>query len=163
MKFVMVVLVSLLLVSSVFANGLSLNSIGTRALGMGGAYVGLASDPTAVYWNPAGLSGQNSSLMVFATDIIPFATYQTPDGTPAAFAIDAETKANHYIGPNLFAAYNMGDLTLGLGAYVPAGLGAEWDKADFGHEYMSQIGVFNFSPAISYRLSDQLSVGLAVP
>lgn len=30
--------------------------VGARALGMGGAFVGAASDSTAAYWNPAGLS-----------------------------------------------------------------------------------------------------------
>lgn len=30
-------------------------SVGTRALGMAGAFVGVADDATAVYWNPAGL------------------------------------------------------------------------------------------------------------
>ena len=30
--------------------------VGARALGMGGAFVGAASDATAAYWNPAGLS-----------------------------------------------------------------------------------------------------------
>lgn len=29
--------------------------VGARAMGMGGAFVALADDPTAVYWNPAGL------------------------------------------------------------------------------------------------------------
>ena len=31
-------------------------SVGTRALGMGGAFVAVADDATAVYWNPAGLA-----------------------------------------------------------------------------------------------------------
>ncbi len=31
-------------------------SIGSRALGMGGAFVAVADDPSAVYWNPAGLA-----------------------------------------------------------------------------------------------------------
>jgi hypothetical protein len=31
-------------------------SVGTRALGMGGAFVGVADDATAIYWNPAGLA-----------------------------------------------------------------------------------------------------------
>src|ERR1043166_3920758 len=30
-------------------------SAGSRALGMGGAFVAVADDPTAGYWNPAGL------------------------------------------------------------------------------------------------------------
>jgi len=163
MKQLLTVFLMLLLSISVMANGLSLNSIGTRALGMGGAYVGLADDPTAIYWNPAGLAGQNSSIMVFATDIIPMATYKTPDGTPAPFAVDAETQSSHYISPNLFGVYNMGNVTLGLGAYVPAGLGAKWDGKDFGTDEMfSEIGVFNISPALAYQVNDQFSVGLAV-
>src|SRR5438132_9240107 len=31
-------------------------TVGSRALGMGGAFVGVADDATAVYWNPAGLA-----------------------------------------------------------------------------------------------------------
>lgn len=33
--------------------------VGTRALGMGGAYTALASDATAMYWNPAGVTRVN--------------------------------------------------------------------------------------------------------
>ncbi len=35
--------------------------LGPRAMGMGGAYVAVASDATAVHWNPAGLSAQYRS------------------------------------------------------------------------------------------------------
>lgn len=145
-----------LLSSTVSANGLSLNSIGTKALSMGGAFIGLSNDATAIYWNPAGLAGQKSSIMVAVTDIVPFASYKMP-----LMGIDAETKTNHYIAPNLFAVYNMGDVTLGFGAYVPSGLGAEWDQADFGFEMMSKIGVINFSPAVAYKISESVSVGAA--
>ena len=30
--------------------------VGARAMGMGSAYVAIADDPTALYWNPAGLA-----------------------------------------------------------------------------------------------------------
>jgi len=155
-----VVALAAALTTSIFANGLSLNSIGARALGMGGAFIGLANDGTALYWNPAGLAGQKSSLLLFATDIIPSGSYKTT-------GIDATMVTNHYLSPNLFANYNMGKLSVALGVYVPAGLGAEWDPTQFGYpasanlEFFSKIGVINFSPGIAYQVTDKLSLGLA--
>jgi hypothetical protein len=41
------------------------SAAGTRAAGMGGAFVGVADDATAIYWNPAGLAiGSYFSLVV---------------------------------------------------------------------------------------------------
>jgi hypothetical protein len=42
--------------------------IGAKARGMGGAFVGLADDPSAVYWNPAGLSQLDRSQAMFMHD-----------------------------------------------------------------------------------------------
>ncbi|MEC4685366.1 MAG: conjugal transfer protein TraF [Nitrospirota bacterium] len=47
----------LLLTTSAFAA--EFVTIGPRAMGMGGAHVAVASDATAIYWNPAGLSAQH--------------------------------------------------------------------------------------------------------
>lgn len=82
------VFVALMLVSvALVANGLSLNSVGTKALSMGGAYVGLADDGTAIYWNPAGLIGQDNAVKFCLTDVVPFAKYEMP-----AYNIEAETE-----------------------------------------------------------------------
>lgn len=35
----------------------SFEVVGSRALGMGGAFIAVADDPSAVFWNPAGLAG----------------------------------------------------------------------------------------------------------
>ena len=161
MRLVLTVMLAVVLSAGAMANGLSLNSIGTRALGMGGAFVGLADDPTAIYWNPAGLAGQPSSVMVFATDIIPTATYKMD-----LMNIDAKTESNHYIAPNAFFNYNMDKLSLAIGVYVPAGLGAEWNYNDFNPmvdnlKFSSKIGVVNISPGIAYKVTDQFSVGAA--
>jgi hypothetical protein len=47
------------------ASAQSFTAAGTRAQGMGGAFVGVADDGTAIYWNPAGLAaGSYFSLVV---------------------------------------------------------------------------------------------------
>lgn len=48
-------------------SGQAFPAAGTRAQGMGGAFVGVADDGTAIYWNPAGLAaGSYFSLVVDA-------------------------------------------------------------------------------------------------
>lgn len=37
------------------ANGINLEGLGTRAVNMGGAYIAVADDASAIFWNPAGL------------------------------------------------------------------------------------------------------------
>ncbi len=41
--------------SSTVASAQTFETLGTRASGMGGAFVAVADDASAVYWNPAGL------------------------------------------------------------------------------------------------------------
>jgi long-chain fatty acid transport protein len=155
------VLILFIFSGSVFANGLSLNSVGTKALSMGGAFVGLADDATAIYWNPAGLAGQKSSLQFFFTGVMPSGSYKTT-------GVDAKTKSNIYPTGGLLGVYNMDKWAFGLGVYVPAGLGAEWDLADFGVpssanlELLSEIGVVNISPSVAYQVNDKFSIGVAV-
>jgi long-chain fatty acid transport protein len=166
---IITVLLVMVMATGAFANGLALNSIGTRALGMGGAMVGLADDASAIYWNPAGISNIEGSFVgLYVTGIGPMANYswQYP-----SFGIDINAKSvsNFYFAPNLFATYQAGDWTFGLGVYVPAGLGTEWNGDDLtqlsggtSFEWMSRIGVVDISPAASYKISDQFSLGLAV-
>ena len=51
-----VVFVLLMLMPASFAGAQSFETAGARALGMGGAFVGVADDVTAIWWNPAGLA-----------------------------------------------------------------------------------------------------------
>lgn len=46
----------LVLLSVAPAGAQTFETVGARALGMGGAHVAVAEDPTAIWWNPAGLA-----------------------------------------------------------------------------------------------------------
>jgi long-chain fatty acid transport protein len=156
--------------SNLFGNGLNLNSIGPKALGMGGAYMGLSDDYTAVCWNPAGIIQiVDPQLSIFVTDIYPAPTYKVTE-----LKIDTKAKSNHYISPNFggFLPLMKSNLTLGLGIYVPSGIGDEWKGEDLKllskkfnkpqYEWMGKIGVFYFAPVIAYKINDMLSVGAAL-
>jgi len=166
MKFVLIVFVSLLVSTSVYANGLNLNSNGSKALAMGGAFVGLADDFSAVYWNPAGLTQmKTTSLGVYLTDVIPKGTYQFDLAN-----VDATTESNHYISGSLGFYTPLSDkLVAGIYAYIPSGIGAEWNGADllplaggFNYKWKSFFAIATISPAIAYQINDMFSVGGAI-
>ncbi len=62
---------AMLLVSSPRAVAQMYEAIGTRAQGMGGAFVAVADDATATWWNPAGLAtGAIASLVVERAQVL---------------------------------------------------------------------------------------------
>ncbi|TAL69140.1 MAG: hypothetical protein EPN82_07495 [Bacteroidetes bacterium] len=170
MKFKITCLIALFLLAAIstsFGNGLSLNSIGPKSLGMGGAFIGLADDYTAVYWNPAGITNLDKiQIAAFVTDVIPTSTYKSEQ-----YGIDAKSKSNHYISPNIagYIPLMKGDLVVGLGAYVPAGLGTEWNGDELknltgqvAYDWETKIGVFDLSPVIAYKINNMFSVGASL-
>jgi long-chain fatty acid transport protein len=157
------------------ANGLNLNSIGTKALSMGGAFVGLADDFSTIYWNPAGIAHFDKQYFGFyGVDILPTGTYKLSPNIPGVGQIplvNAETERKHYLAGMVAYYYPITEkLVAGLGIYTPSGLGANWSGADFAAlannnpnvEWTSKIGVVTFAPAVAYRVNDQISLGAAL-
>jgi long-chain fatty acid transport protein len=173
-RIVVHLLVSLLALSPLaMANGLNLNSLGSRALSMGGAFVGLADDYSAIFWNPAGMAQFNKRYLGFyGTDVIPSGSYLLQVPTPAGLLnlVDAKTQSKHYLS-GLLAYYQpvTDDLVAGIGIYVPSGLGAAWNGDDFfnfsngtAYQWESKIGAVTFSPGVSYKINEMISVGAAL-
>ncbi|HEY6878001.1 MAG TPA: hypothetical protein VI299_08270, partial [Polyangiales bacterium] len=67
------------------AGGLFLLDHGARALGRGGAFVAAPDDPSALWYNPAGLGESKNQLVIDAVLPILLADYQRqlPDGSYA--------------------------------------------------------------------------------
>lgn len=152
--------------AGLYSNGLNLNSNGTKAISMGGAFVGLADDYSAVFWNPAGLTQMTeTNLALFGTDIIPSATYQF-----ALAGIDTEAKTEHHISGGLGFFKPLSDkVVVGIYGYVPAGLGVTWEGNDLlalwpggPYEWSTLVAIITVSPAIAVKFSDQFSVGAAL-
>lgn len=54
--------------------------VGERALGMGGAFTGVADDPSAAYYNPAGLAHIESSTLSGSLSVNAIHRYEVEDG-----------------------------------------------------------------------------------
>lgn len=159
--------------SLALANGLNLNSLGSRALSMGGAFVGLADDYSAIFWNPAGIAQFKTKYFGFyGTDIIPKGTYlfQVPSPAGLLTLVDAKTETKHYLS-GLAAYYHPINeyLVAGIGVYVPSGLGAAWNGDDFtpvtnntSYMWESRVGMVTIAPAVSYKINEIVSVGASL-
>ena len=89
--------------SLALGNGLNLNSLGSRALSMGGAFVGLADDFSAIFWNPAGAAAIRARCLGFYGNRHhrPRALLKPAPAAPGLDfgpPVDARTKTSHYLG-----------------------------------------------------------------
>lgn len=134
------------------------------AVGRGMAVVATADNPSALYFNPAGitqLDGNNVRVGVYGVYLDP--SYKAVGGTTT---YNVEDKL-HAI-PQLFYTYSLQDLPLsfGLGFYSPFGLSANWPQ-DTGFRSVATQGSMNYytiNPVAAYKLPWNLSVaaGLTV-
>ena len=155
------------------ANGFNLNGLGSRAQGMGGAFVGIADDFSAVFWNPAGAAGFRRTTFGFcATDLIPRATFRSAQeiSIPEVGPRDVKTKISHYLG--FLAGYYKpvsSKVVIGLGIGTPSAQGIMWNGADFtsfsggtAYDWSDRLVVFSITPLVAVKLSDAISVGVTL-
>jgi len=165
-KFPVMLVLMIAMSLGLYSNGINLNSNGSKAIAMGGAFVGLADDYSAVFWNPAGLTQMTQkNLAFFGTDILPKATYEFD-----LLGIDASTESKHYPSPGLGFFTPMGsNMVAGIYAYVPSGIGSKWKSSELtalsggvAYNWESFLGIFAISPAVGIKVSPKFSVGMAL-
>ena len=168
---------SLALVGGVLASGVALTGVGARATALGGAYRGLATDWSAMYWNPAGLvqlSGfQVGGSFEFIHPVAKFkaAPWVTPLGDTTRFSAfrdgEVENKPRTFFVPAGGFVYSNEKFAFGLAVFAPFGLGATWDLMDTQsfnpaypeYEYDDDLQMIDVHPTVAVALNDWLSVG----
>lgn len=143
----------------IYAGGFQVNEHGARAMGMGGAFIAVANDPSAIYFNPAGLSQlKGIRFMLGATFIAPQASFRGPSPEVTEHKMVRQI----FYPINVYGSYQISeDLVVGLGINNPFGLGTKWNEDWVGRfiTIESKLRTFFFTPTISYKITDKLSVG----
>ncbi len=157
-KFTTALLLILIASSVSFASGFQINESGARAMGMAGAFAGLADDPSALYFNPAGITQlKGTHFVAGVTFISPSATFRGPSPAIDEYSMKSQlfTPINFYITHQL-----SDDLYVGLGVNNQYGLGTLWDDNWIGKDVAidTEIKTFYFTPVIAYKVTDNLSV-----
>lgn len=162
MKKIVVLFFLVIFVSQSFGSGFQINEHGARAMGMAGAFTGLANDPSAVHFNPAGIVQlRGTHFSIGSTFIMPSSQFTGPDPltTESKLKSAVFTPINFYFTQELTP-----DLFVGFGVNNPWGLGTTWEDGWVG-KYMAletEIRTFNFTPVVAYKLTNELSAAVGL-
>lgn len=162
-------LLLLLLPAAGRANGFALDIQGTFANATAGAGAGAPRDPAAQFVNPAALAGlEGTQVTAGGMLVFPRAPFTDGGSTLAIGAPNAGPGGDGAVNgqvPWLFASHRLSPaLTVGFGLTAPFGLATEFDSGFVGRYQgiESRIEALAFGPALAWRLSDQVAVGVGV-
>lgn len=160
MKNSLFIIVTLIfLASNLHPSGFQINEHGSKAMSMGGAFTALANDPSAIYFNPAGITQLfGTNYMGGATLILPNSSFRGP--LPKNNEYDLEPRIFYPI--HLYATHQINEkLFLGFGIGNNFGLGTKWDNNWIG-KYLAvdtEINTFIFNLVSSYQIVPEISIG----
>ncbi|EGJ48576.1 membrane protein involved in aromatic hydrocarbon degradation [Desulfocurvibacter africanus subsp. africanus str. Walvis Bay] len=141
--------------SSGYGAGFAMYEYGARGNALGGGLVGRADDPSALAYNPAGITQlEGTGFMAGTTVINPLASVEI-----GGEEVDAESK--YWTPPHLYVTQQLDDtFWLGFGLYSRYGLGIEYDSDWAGryNMYEAQIQSISMSPTLAVKVTDWLSV-----
>ena len=145
--------------SSLLGLGIRIADQDPVATARGNAFGATADNPSAIYYNPAGitqLEGHNASLGGYGITLK--STYNSPSTSG-----DVSTESEFVLVPQLYYTFSgrNGPLAFGMGIYSPYGLGLEWPD-DTGFRTLAKEGritYLSFNPVVAWRIHPTLSVG----
>ncbi len=146
-------------------SGFALYEAGARANSLGSTLVGRADDPSAVFYNPAGITQlpglqfMGGSIMIApSTDVKTIGNRLNPFSRQE---ITSQMDGHVWFPPHLYLTYQINNsLWFGFGLFTPFGLGTEFDGDWPGrfNSYKAIIQTLNINPNIAWKINDQLSV-----
>ncbi|MDD2753405.1 MAG: outer membrane protein transport protein [Candidatus Portnoybacteria bacterium] len=117
------------------------------------AGIAVADDLAAFYYNPALLLKAGNFAQAGLEGMRANFVYKNAAGR------EYNAKTGNYLTPSIGVNYRINDkLAAGLGIYTPYGFGADF-KDELG--LYSKMSLTNLAPAVAYKVSDKLTLGLS--
>lgn len=149
------------------AAGFKISEQGAKAMAMGNAFTAQADDPSALFYNPAGiafLKGSQFSLGSL-TILVPRTEFEgetplsgnVPLGNGSS-PVHEKAKRDIFIAPTIYATHSLENIpvTIGLAVSSIYPLAKSWDESgSFRNQVMNlAIKPINFQPTVAYRFDD---------
>jgi long-chain fatty acid transport protein len=147
---------------SALASGFDLPDQDAFAVGRGLAVTATADNPSAIFYNPAGLTQLTGNNF----EVGGYGIYLDPSYTRPSSGKSYHNQEPWGAIPQFFYAYGNKENTfsIGLGIYAPAGLNMQWPQ-DTGFRtvgYKGSIEQIAFNPVIAFKIIPSLSVGVGI-
>jgi long-chain fatty acid transport protein len=148
------------------AAGFQIPEMGVKAMGMAHAFTAIADDPTANWFNPAGLAFQEGhAVTVGGVVVVPTVDFVANASNPFAPSTSSADKKTLFVPHTYFSGTNDDwGISYGIGINAPFGLEMEWPtNAVFaGAAQYGRLQAVNVNPNVAYRVNDELAVAFGV-
>lgn len=142
---------------------------GAKALGMGGAFVAKADDPTAVFFNPAGITQLKGTQLTlnYTTALLD----SKLKGAKNPFATNPNEPAHEDMDdnwaqiPSFYITHQINKKWfVGFGFFAPYGTKTDWNDSWVGRYYSDKIDLvtYDFNPTVAYKFNDKFSIAVGV-
>ena len=164
-KNVLFVLLLLFFTQLSFGSGFLIYEHGAAAMAMAGAFAALANDPTAIFYNPAGLAWlKGTQVSLGGTFIFPAGSVSLPNWPDPNFQKVYQLDQT-FFPPHFYLSRSLGQrLTAGIGVFAPYGLGTAW-PVNYPLKYIctqTSMQTIFINPTLSYKISENFSLGVGV-
>ncbi|MFN2385834.1 MAG: OmpP1/FadL family transporter [Thermoanaerobaculia bacterium] len=149
-----------------FPAGFQIAAHGARASGMGLAFVAIANDPSAIYYNPAGLGWQKHFSGLVGGSLLTKVEGEFQGSNPfPGEGVQEDQHKTTFVLPTTYGVVPLTDsVNFGIGIFAPYGLGFRWDEAEtFTGRFIAQNAVIQSSdinPVLSWQVSDQFALAV---
>jgi len=158
-----VTILLLLFVSVCFGQGFSNDNHGTRAVGQANAFTARASDPSAIWYNPAGITQLNGThIYLGGCGMIRNPEYYSQ------FYQASYTSDNHFVmSPHIYLTLQLSkNLWAGLGFSTPTNYLQDWGDDPVNHAVRTsdtfKVYSYVISPCLSVKIHEKISIGLGM-
>jgi long-chain fatty acid transport protein len=135
-------------------------------MGMGLAFAAVANDPSAIFFNPAGLGWQKHFEVQVGSSFVTKTQgdFNGEDPYPGLSNSEKEHKTT-FVLPTLYAVVPLtSEINLGLGIFSQYGLGFRWDNAEtFSGRFIAQNAVIqtvDANPVLSFQATPAIAIAV---
>lgn len=151
-------------VAPVHGAGFGIFEQGSKAMGMAGAFVAQADDPSAMFHNVGGLAFLKEREFQAGGTIISSSGAEFEGAAPFPGPGTTEGMASLLeVPPHFYWVEPLNERwTFGLAVNSPFGLTTEWDEPDFTGRFVSReasVVTVDINPNLGWKLSDRVGIG----